>query len=158
MRLRWWWDFAPERPTAGYAEPLQLLLGQIYCKATALAYHLADRARAVRCVTDRLNLEVLAGRERQNAAALAREIMGGGTPQPPALFPVQRPGMLTAPKLRQDLVEIDALDDLYRQACVLATDGGLRGRLEALGAEGARNSTLIREILDRVGGHVMDRA
>src|SRR3990172_2345795 len=58
----------------GSAEALQALLSQILQQETALACHLAERARALRFGPHRLSLEVVAERDRQNARTLAREI------------------------------------------------------------------------------------
>ncbi len=150
-----WWDQLFEGRAAGDAKSLQALLSQICRQETVQAFHLADRARAVRFVPDRLNLEVLAARERQNAAALALEI----AEEPPlaaAASPLRRPGILTATKLMQDLGELEDVYALYRQARWLGTNEVLRGRLEGLAAEEARSSQTIRGVLARMDSYVTD--
>ena len=79
MRKAWWHQWFEGR-AAGDAEGLQVLLIRLCRQETALAFHLADRARAVRFAPHRLSLEGLAERERQNAHAAAREI-GGAEPR-----------------------------------------------------------------------------
>jgi len=154
MRMGWW-DRLFEGRAAGDAESLQTLLSRICRQETVLAYHLADRARAVRFPPDRLSLEGLAALESRNACALAREVEGGTTVAA-AASPLRRPGTLTATKLIQDLVELDDLYALYRQARWLTADGALRGRLEGLAAEEARSSQTIRGILARMDSYVTD--
>lgn len=153
---RTWWGQLFEGRAAGDAKSLQALLSQICRQETVLAFHLADRARAVRFAPDRLSLEGLAEQESQNACALAREIEGGAT-LPAAASPSRRPGALTATKLIRDLAELDDLYALYRQARWLTADGALRGRLEGLAAEEARSSQTIRGILARMDSYVTDR-
>jgi len=150
-----WWHRLFEGRAAGEAESLQALLHQIYRKETVLAYHLADRARAVRFAPDRVRLEGLAERESQNAQTLAHEIEGGAT-LAAAASPPRRPGTLTSTKLIRDLAEIDDLYALYRRARWLTADGILRGRLEGLAAEETRNSQTIRGILGRMDSYVTD--
>ena len=67
-------------------------------RITALACHLAQRARAVRFAPHRLSLEGMAEQESQNTHTLAREI-GGGATLATAAGPARRPGTLTATKL-----------------------------------------------------------
>ncbi len=64
MRRSWWrqW-FGGPGPGPGDAEALQRLLIRIYRQETALACHLAERARAVRFAPHRLSLAGLAERE-----------------------------------------------------------------------------------------------
>ena len=150
-----WWDRLFEGRATGDAESLQALLCQIHRQVTVLAYHLADRARAVRFTPDRMRLEGLAVQESQNARALAREIEGGAALAADA-SPPRRPGMLTATKLIQDLLDLDDLYALYRQARWLTVDWALRGRLEGLAAEEARSSQTIRGILARMDSYVTD--
>ena len=90
MRRAWWHQWFEGR-VAGDAEALQVLLTRACRQETALAFHLADRARAVRFAPHRLSLEASAERERQNAYALAREIEGGAT-LTAATCPARRPG------------------------------------------------------------------
>src|SRR5574342_1101556 len=121
---RSWWHWWIEGRAADNAEALRGLLTRLCRQETALAYHLADRARAVRFAPHRLSLEGLAERGRQNAHAMAREIGGGATL---AASPARRPGTLTVAKLIQDLAETEDLYTLYRQAGWLTADGILRG-------------------------------
>ena len=153
MRRSWWHRWFEGR-VAGDAEALQVLLTRACRQETALAFHLADRARAVRFAPHRLSLEGLAERELQNAHAMAREIGGGATL---AASPAHRLGTLTATKLIQDLAETEDLYTLYRQARWLTADGILRGRLEGLAAEEARSSQTIRRILGTMDSYVTDR-
>jgi hypothetical protein len=154
MGTRWWHQLFVGR-AAGEAAALEALLRRICQQATGLADHLADRARAVRFAPDRVRLEGLAERERQNARALAREIEGGAAPMA-AASPPRRPGTMTAPKLAQDLAEIDDLDRLYRQARWLTPDAALRSRLEGLAAEEARSFQAVRRILGTMDSYVTD--
>jgi len=71
----WWGQWFGGRGPRD-AKALQVLLTQICRQETALASHLADRARAVRFTPHRLSLEGMAEREDQNPYAMARE-MGG---------------------------------------------------------------------------------
>ncbi|HSB73345.1 MAG TPA: hypothetical protein VLT62_28805 [Candidatus Methylomirabilis sp.] len=153
MRKSWWHRWFEGRD-ADNAGALQVLLTRLCRQETALAYHLADRARAVRFAPHRLSLEGLADRERQNAHAMAREIGGGATLAAP---PARRPGTLTATKLIQDLAETEDLYTLYRQARWLTADGILRGSLEGLAAEEVRSSQTIRRILGTMDSYVTDR-
>jgi hypothetical protein len=123
----------------------------------ALAFHLADRARAVRFAPHGLSLEGLAERERQNACALAREIEDGAT-LTAAPCPARRPGTLTNTKLIQDLAETEDLYRLYRQARWLTPDKILRDTLAAMAAEEDRSSQTIRRILGAMDSYVTDRA
>jgi len=152
---RVWLDYWFGRDGPGEADRLQALLTRICRQETALAYHLAERARAVRFAPDRLHLEGLAARDRQNAHALAHEI-GYGTILAAAASPAPRPGTLTATKLIQDLQETEDLYALYRQAGRLASDGTLRSKLEGLAAEEGRASQAIRGILARMDSYVTD--
>ncbi|HSB80513.1 MAG TPA: hypothetical protein VLM91_17165 [Candidatus Methylomirabilis sp.] len=124
---------------------------------TALACHLAERARAVRFAPHRLSLEGMAERESQNAQGLAREI-GGGATMAPAEHTLPRPGTLTATKLIRDLEETENLYTLYRQARWLTSDGILREKLEGLAKKEARASQTIRGILARMDTYVTDLA
>lgn len=153
MRRSWWHQWFEGR-VAGDADALKVLLTRACRQETALAFHLADRARAVRFAPHRLSLEGLAERELQNAHAMAREIGGGATL---AASPAHRLGTLTATKLIQDLAETEDLYTLYRQARWLTADGILRGRLEGLAAEEARSSQTIRRILGTMDSYVTDR-
>ena len=139
----------------GDAEALQALLTQICQQETALACHLAERARAVRFAPHRRSLEVLAERESQNAHALACEI-GRGTTLAAAASPARRPGTRTATKLIRDLEETEDLAALYRQASRLTSDGSHRGKLEGLAAEEARGAQTIRGILAGMDSYVTD--
>lgn len=139
----------------GDAEALQALLTRICRQETALAGHLAERARAVRFPPHRLSLEAVAERDRQNAEALAREI-GCGTTLAAAASPARRPGTLTATKLIRDLEETEDLAELYRQASRLTSDGILRGKLEGLAGEEARGAQTIRAILATMDSYVTD--
>ena len=136
-------------------EGLPALLALICRRETALACHLAERARAVRFLPHRMSLEGVAERDRQNAQALADEI-GYGTALAAAASPTRRPGKLTATKLIRDLEETEDLDALYRQASRLTSDGILRGKLEGLAADEARGSQSIRAILARMDSYVTD--
>ena len=139
----------------GGAEALQALLSQILQQETALACHLAERARALRFGPHRLSLEGVAERDRQNAHALAREI-GCETTLSAAASPARRPGTLTATKLIRDLDETEDLYALYRQAGRLTSDMTLRGKLEGLAADEARGSQTIRGILATLDSYVTD--
>jgi hypothetical protein len=134
---------------------LQALLTSICRQETALACHLAERARALRFGPHRLSLEAVAERDRQNAHALAREI-GCGTTLAAAASPARRPGTLTATKLIQDLEETENLHALYRQAGRLTSDAILRGRLDEFAADEARGSQTIRAILAKMDSYVTD--
>lgn len=155
MRRAWWHQWF-EGPAADNAEDLQVLLTRACRQEMALAFHLADRARAVRFAPHRLSLEGLAERERQNAHAIAREI-GGGATLTAATCPARRPGMLTATKLIQDLAEVEDLYTLYRQARWLTPDTILRDTLEGMAAEEDRSSRTIRRILGTMDSYVTDR-
>ena len=133
------------------------LLALICRRETALACHLAERARAVRFLPHRMSLEGVAERDRQNAQALANEI-GYGSALAGAASPARRPGNLTATKLIRDLEETEDLDALYRQASRLTSNGILRGKLEGLAADEARGSQSIRAILARMDCYVTDLA
>jgi hypothetical protein len=139
----------------GDADALQALLTQICLQETALACHLAERARAVRFGPHRLGLESVAERDRQNADALAREI-GCGATLSVAARPARRPGTLTATKLIQDLEETEHLDALYRQASRMTSSGILRSKLEGLAADEASGSETIRGILAGMDSYVTD--
>ena len=152
---RTWWDQLFEGRAAGDAQSLQALLSQIYRQETVLAFHLADRARAVRFTPHRLSLEGMAQQESQNAHVLAREI-GRGTTLVAAEYTMPRLGTLTATKLIQDLAETEDLAALYWQAGQLTSDGTFRGKLERLAAEEARSSWTIRGILATMDGYVTD--
>jgi hypothetical protein len=156
MRRAWWHQWFEGR-VVGDAEALQVLLTRICRQETAAAFHLADRARAVRFAPHRLSLERLAERERQNAHAMAREI-GGGATLAAAACPACRPGTLTATKLSQDLAEVEDLYTLYRQARWLTPDKILRDTLEGMAAEEDRSSQTIRRILGTMDSYVTDRA
>jgi len=153
MRRAWWQHWFEGR-VAGDAEALQVLLSRACRQETALAFHLADRAGAVRFAPHRQSLEGLAERGRENAHAMAREIGGGATL---AASPPRRPGTLTATKLIQDLAEVENLYTLYRQARWLTPDKILRDTLEGLAAEEARSSQTIRRILGTMDSYVTDR-
>jgi hypothetical protein len=156
MRKSWWGQwFGGPGPGPGDAEALQGLLTRIYRQESVLAYHLADRAQAVRFAPHRLSLEGLAEREGQNAHALAREIGGRGN-LAAAAGPERRPGTLTATKLIRDLDETEDLYTLYRRARWLTSDGLLRGKLEEMAAEEGRSSRTIRGILARMDSYVTD--
>jgi hypothetical protein len=127
---------------------LQALLSQICRQETALACHLAERARAIRFAPHRLSLEGVAERDRQNAHALAREI-GCGAALAATASPARRPGTLTATKLVQDLEETENLRALYLQAGRLTSDVTLRHTLEGLAADEAHGSQTVRGILAR---------
>ena len=139
----------------GDAEALQALLTRICQQETALACHLAERARALRFAPHRLSLEGVAERDRQNAQALAREI-GCETTLATSASPARRPGTLTATKLVRDLAETEDLYALYRQASRLTSDGILRGKLEGLAADEAHGSQTIRAILAGMDSYVTD--
>jgi len=153
VRTSWWHQWVAGR-VADDAEALQILLTRAYRQETALAFHLTDRARALRFAPHRLSLEGLAERERQNADAMAREIGGGATL---AGSPAHRLGTLTATKLIQDLAEIEDLYTLYRQARWLTPDKLLRDKLEGMAAEEDRSSRTIRRILGTMDNYVTDR-
>ncbi len=156
MRDSWWGQRVEEAgPDPDTTEALQGLLTRIYWQETALADHLADRARAVRFAPHRLSLEGLAAREGQNAHALALEI-GGGATLAAAAGTARRRGALTATKLIQDLAETEDLYTLYRQARWLTPDGLLRGRLGEMAEEEGRSSRTIRGILARMDSYVTD--
>jgi len=155
MRMSWWQQWFEGR-VAGDAEALQVLLTGICRQETALAFHLADRARAVRFAPHRLSLEGLAERERRNAHAMAREI-GDGATRMAAACPARRPGTLTATKLIQDLAEVEDLYTLYRQARWLTPDTILRDALEGMAEEEDRSSQTIRRILGTMDSYVTDR-
>ena len=140
----------------GDADGLHALLTRICQQETALACHLAERARALRFAPDRLSLEGVAERDRQNAHALAHEI-GCGTTLAAAASPACRPGMLTATKLIQDLEETENLYAMYRQAGRLTSDATLRGKMDECAADEARGSQTIRGILARMDSYVTDR-
>jgi len=154
MRRAWWQHWFEGR-AADNADALQVVLSQACHQETALAFHLADRARAVRFAPHRLSLEALAERDREHAHAMAREIRGGATPAP-AASPAHRPGTLTATKLIQDLEETEDLYALYVQAGRHTPDGLLRRTLEGLAADAARGSRTIRGILARMDSYVTD--
>jgi hypothetical protein len=151
-----WWHQWFEGRAAGDAEALQVLLTRACRQETALAFHLADRARAVRFAPHRLTLEGLAERERQNAHAMAREV-GGGASQRATACPERRPGALTATKLIQDLADVEDLHTLYRQAHWLTPDKSLHDTLEGMAAEEDRSSQTIRRILGTMDSYVTDR-
>ncbi len=139
----------------GDSDALQAFLTRICQQETALACHLAERARALRFGPHRRSLEGVAERDRQNAHALAREI-SGGTTMAAAASPARRPGTLTATKLIRDLEETEDLSALYRQASRLTSDGILRSKLEGLAADEARGSQTIRGILATMDSYVTD--
>ena len=153
---RSWWHQWFEGRVAGDAEALQVLLTRACRQEATLAFHLADRARAVRFAPHRLNLEGMAERERQNAHALAREIEGGAT-LTAAACPAHRAGTLTAAKLIQDLAEVEDLYALYRQARWLTPDTTLRDTLEGMAAEEDRSAHAIRRIIGAMDSYVTDR-
>jgi hypothetical protein len=153
---RAWWRQWFEGRVAGDAEALQVLLARACRQEMALAFHLADRARAVRFAPHRLSLEGLSERERQNAHAMAREI-GGGATLTAAACPARRLGTLTATKLIQDLAETEDLYTLYRQARWLTPDKILRDTLEGMAVEEDRSSQTIRRILGTMDSYVTDR-
>jgi hypothetical protein len=154
MRRSWWHQWSEGR-VARDAEALQGLLARICRQEAALAFHLAERARALRFAPHRLSLAGLAELECQKAHTLAREI-GDGAPLAAAASPAPRPGTLTATKLIRDLEETEDLAALYRQARQLTTDGILRGKLEELAVEEGRSSRTIRGILATMDSYVMD--
>ncbi len=137
------------------ADGLHALLTRICQQETALACHLAERARALRFAPDRLSLEAVAERDRQNAHALAHEI-GCGTTLAGAVSPARHPGTLTATKLIQDLEETENLGAMYRQAGRLTSDETLSGKLDGFAADEARGSQSIRGILARMDSYVTD--
>jgi len=139
----------------GGTAALQALLAQICRQETALACHLAERARAVRFAPHRLGLEGVAERNRQNAHALAHAI-GYEAALSAAARPARRPGTLTATKLIQDLEETEDLYALYAQAGRHTPDGLLRRTLEGLAADEARGSRTIRGILATMDSYVTD--
>ena len=153
MRRSWWHQWFEGR-VAGDADALQVLLTRACRQEAALAFHLADRARAVRFAPHRLSLEGLAERELQNAHAMAREIGGGAAL---AASPAHRLGTLTATKLIQDLAEVEDLYTLYRQARWLTPDTILRDTLEGMATEEDRSSHTIRRILGTMDNYVTDR-
>ena len=136
-------------------EALQALLIEICQQEMALSGHLAGRAQALRFAPDRLGLEAVAERDRQNAHRLAHEI-GCGTTLAAAASPARRPGTLTTTKLIQDLEETEDLYDMYRQAGRLTLDAALRGRMDECAAYEARGSQTIRAILARMDSYVTD--
>ena len=69
MRGSWWGQWFGG-PGPGDAEALQALLTRICRQETALACHLAERARAVRFAPHRLNLEGLAAEEDRNSRTI----------------------------------------------------------------------------------------
>ena len=140
---------------SGSADRFQALLTQICQQETALSSHLAERARALRFAPDRLRLEVVAERDRQNARTLAHEI-GCETTLAAAASPARRPGTLTATKLIQDLEETENLYAMYRQAGRLTSDVSLRGTMDGFAADEALASQTIRAILDRMDSYVTD--
>jgi hypothetical protein len=142
-------------PGPSHAEALQGLLTQICQQETALACHLAERARALRFAPHRLRLEGVAERDRQNAHALAREI-GYATTLSAAACPAPRPGTLTATKLIQDLEETEDLYALYLQAGRLTSDGSLRRTVEGRAADEARGARTIGGILATLDSYVTD--
>jgi hypothetical protein len=154
MRKAWWHQWFEGR-AARDAEALQGLLTRICRQETALAFHLADRARTVRFAPHRLSLETVAEQERQNAHALAREIEGGA-PWEAAASPAPRLGTLTATKLIRDLEETEDLVALYWQASRLTPNVILREKLEALADGEAATSQAIRGILATMDSYVMD--
>jgi hypothetical protein len=109
----------------------------------------------LRFAPDRLSLEGVAERDRQNAHALAHEI-GCETTLAAAASPARRPGTLTATKLIQDLEETENLYALYRRAGRLTSDEILRGRLDEFAADEACGSQTIRGILARMDSYVTD--
>jgi len=155
MRKAWWHQWFEGR-AADNVDALQALLTRACQQETALAWHLADRARAARFAPHRLSLEGMAERERQNAHALAREIEGGAT-LTAAACPAHRVGTLTATKLIQDLAEVEDLYTLYRQARWLTPDTTLRDTLEEMAAEEARSAHAIRRIIGTMDSYVTDR-
>ncbi len=64
MRRLWWHPWFEGR-VAGDAEALQMLLTHICRQEVSLAFHLTDRAQAVRYAPHRLHLAKLAERERR---------------------------------------------------------------------------------------------
>ena len=139
----------------GDADGLQALLTQICQQETALACHLSERARALRFAPDRLGLEAVAERDRQNSHAVAHEIGCENTLEA-AASPARRPGTRTATKLIRDLEETENLYALYRQASRLTSDMILRGKLEGLAGDQASGSQSIRAILGRMDSYVTD--
>ena len=151
-----WLDRWFGRHGPGGAEASQALLTMICWQETALACHLAERARALRFAPHRLSLEGVAERDRRNAQGLAHEI-GCETTLEAIASPARRPGTLTATKLIRDLEEIEDLYALYRQASRLTSDGILRRKLEGLAADEPRGSQTIRGILAGMDSYVTDR-
>jgi len=153
---RSWWHRWFEGRVAGDADALQGILTRIHRQESALACHLADRARAVRFGPHRHSLEGLAEGERENAHVVAREVTRGATLMT-AASPALRPGVLTATKLIQDLAEVEELYTLYRQARWLTPNTTLRDTLEGMAAEKDRSSRTIRRILGTMDSYVTDR-
>ena len=147
---KWFNGHGPGGPDA-----LQVLLIQICQQETALACHLAERARALRFATHRRSLEGVAERDRQNAHALAREI-GCEAALAAAAGPAPRSGRLTAPKLIQDLEETEDLRARYLRASRRTSDLTLRHTLEGLAADEARGAQTIRGILATLDSYVTD--
>jgi len=139
----------------GDAEALQVLLTRICRQETALACHLAERARALRFAPHRRSLEAVAERESQNVHALVCEI-GDKATLAAAATPACRPGTQTVTKLIRDLEETEDLAALYWQASRLTPNVILRGKLEGLAAEEGRSSRTIRGILATMDSYVMD--
>ena len=156
MRVSSWGQWFGE-PGPDNGEALRQLLNRIWRKETALACHLAERARAMRFAPHQLSLEGMAERESQNAHGLAREI-GGGATMAAAEYTMPRPGTLTATKLIRDLEETEELYTLYRQARWLTSDRILREKLEGLARKEAHGSQTIRRILARMDSYVTDLA
>ncbi|MBI4573863.1 MAG: hypothetical protein HY713_11350 [candidate division NC10 bacterium] len=125
------------------AEGLQALRTRICRQETALACHLAERARALRFAPHWPSLEGVAERDRQNAQALAREI-GCETTLAGSASPARRPGTLTATKLIRDLEEIEDLYALYRQASRLTADFG-RDPQRQVGGAGRRGGARLAD-------------
>jgi hypothetical protein len=137
------------------ADAFRALLIRIWRKETALAGHLAERARAVRFAPDRVRLEEMAERESRNAQVLAGEIEG-----PEALLAVAagpRPGALTATKLGLDLDDMEDLGSLYRRAGTVTSNAILHEKLKALAEHEAATPQTIRGILSRMDSYVTDR-
>jgi hypothetical protein len=150
--LRGWFG----RHGSGDAEALQVLLNRICRQETALACHLAERARALRFAPHRRSLEAVAERESENVHALVCEI-GDKAALAAAASPACRPGGQTVTKLILDLEETEDLAALYRQASRLTPNMILRGKLEGLAAEEGRSSQTIRGILATMDSYVTDR-
>jgi len=150
-RAGWWFGSRG----ASEADAFRALLIRIWRKETALAGHLAERARAVRFAPDRVRLEEMAERETRNAHALAGEI-----DSPEALLAVAagpRPGTLTATKLGLDLNDMEDLGSLYRRAGTAAPNPVLHEKLRALAEAEAATSQTIRGILGRMDSYVTDQ-